>query len=224
MRVSVIIPTYQEAAAIAETVRALRALAPCQIIVADGGSTDGTLAAAQGADVVLSAPRGRAAQMNAGAAHARGDILLFVHADCSLDADALAHAAKLLERPAVIAGCFRMRVDAEGILYRCLDAAATARVRLTGLIYGDQGLFLRRANFIRLGGFPPVPFLEDVLFSKTLRRAGRIVVAPATIHVSPRRWQRVGLMRQTVRNWTLTALAASGVAPRTLARFYPAVR
>src|SRR5207253_1164721 len=165
----------QEAAAIAETVRALRALDPCQIIVADGGSTDGTLAAAQGADGVLSAPRGRAAQMNAGAAHARGDILVFLHADCRLDPDALADAAKLLRRPAVIAGCFRMRVDAEGILYRCLDAAATARVRLTGLIYGDQGLFLRRANFIRLGGFPPVPFLEDVLFSKTLRRAGRIV-------------------------------------------------
>src|SRR5439155_25024685 len=122
MRVSVIIPTDQEAATIAETVRAVRAQGPCQIIVADGGSADGTPAAAQGADVVLSSPRGRAAQMNAGAAQARGDILLFLHADCRLDPSALDHATKLLERPAVIAGCFRMRVDAESFLYPCLSA------------------------------------------------------------------------------------------------------
>jgi len=92
------------------------------------------------------------------------------------------------------------------------------------LSYGDQGLFLRRADFVRLGGFPAVPFLEDVLFIKALRRQGRIVVAPAMIHVSARRWQCAGLMRQTLRNWTLTALAASGVSPQMLTRFYPVVR
>src|SRR5437868_1127851 len=96
MRVSVIIPTYEEAAIIADTVRAVRACDPGEIIAVDGGSTDGTTTAACAADVVLSSPRGRAAQMNAGAARARGDVLLFLHADCRLDANALAHAAKSL--------------------------------------------------------------------------------------------------------------------------------
>jgi len=117
-----------------------------------------------------------------------------------------------------------MRVQAEGMLYRCIDACATARVRLTGLVYGDQGLFVRRTDFLRLGGFPPVSFLEDVLFSTTLCRQGRIAVVPQRIFVSPRRWQRMGLIRQTLRNWTLTALAACGVGPDRLARFYPHVR
>src|SRR5262249_37851243 len=90
--------------------------------------------------------------------------------------------------------------------------------------YGDQGLFIRRGDFEQLGGFPEVPFLEDVLFSKILRRVGRVVVAPARIHVSARRWQRVGLIRQTLRNWTLTALAAVGASPRWLRSFSPTVR
>src|SRR5262249_3410492 len=202
MRVSVIIPTLQEADTIADSVRAARALGAAEIIVVDGGSTDETRTAASAPDLVLTAPRGRATQMNAGGRAARGDALLFLHADCRLDPGALECAAGLLSRRSVIAGCFRMRVAAKGLLYRSLDAAATARVRLTGLAYGDQGLFIRRADFERLGGFPEVPFLEDVLFSKILHRAGRIVVARARIHVSPRRWQRVGLIRQTFRNWT----------------------
>src|SRR5262249_34520170 len=109
-------------------------------------------------------------------------------------------------------------------LYRCINACATARVRLTGLAYGDQGLFLRRDDFLRLGGFPDVPFMEDVFFSRTLRRLGRIHVAPARIFVSPRRWQRAGLIRQTLRNWGLTTLAAFGASPHRLADFYPPLR
>src|SRR5262249_54014754 len=152
MRVSVIIPTFQEGATIAQTVRAARALGPAEVIVVDGGSTDGTQAAATEADLVLSAPRGRAAQMNVGAAQALGQVVLFLHADCRLDAAALRQVVSLLTRQSVIAGCFRMRVAAEGLLYRCIDAAASARVRLTGLAYGDQGLFIRRGDFEQLGG------------------------------------------------------------------------
>jgi hypothetical protein len=117
-----------------------------------------------------------------------------------------------------------MTVTAKGILYRAIDACATARVRLTGLVYGDQGLFVTREMFQRVGGFPPVSFLEDVLISKSLRRHGRIKVAAARVYVSPRRWQRQGIIRQTFRNWTLTALAAAGVPPERLARYYPSVR
>jgi hypothetical protein len=117
-----------------------------------------------------------------------------------------------------------MTVRAHGRLYRWIDRCATARVRLTGLVYGDQGLFLRRASFQRHGGFPRLAFLEDLFFSQQLRRRGRIAVSPRRIFVSPRRWQQRGLIRQSLRNWLLTGLAASGIHPDRLAAFYPAVR
>ena len=147
MTVSVIIPTLNEAACLAETLRSVRAEKPREIIVVDGGSNDGTCERAAEADRVLHGPRGRAAQMNHGAAHAAGDVLLFLHADCTLEAGALAAAEKCLAGRGVAAGCFRMTVTAPGPVYRLIDACATARVRLTGLMYGDQGLFVERRRF-----------------------------------------------------------------------------
>jgi rSAM/selenodomain-associated transferase 2 len=224
MSISIIIPALNEALGIGACLRSLRPQRPQQIIVVDGGSTDGTVVTAAEADLVLSSPRGRANQMNAGAARATGDTLLFLHADCELQDGALAGAQRLLTRPAVIAGCFTMTVQAEGARYRCIDACASARARLTGLAYGDQGLFVRRRDFERLGGFPPLRFMEDLFFSRTLSRLGRIVVARSRIFVSARRWQRTGLVRQTWRNWFLTALAAAGAHPDLLTDYYPQVR
>jgi hypothetical protein len=117
-----------------------------------------------------------------------------------------------------------MCVEADGFAYRMIDAAATARVRLTGLIYGDQGFFLTRQTFDTVGGFPPLRLMEDVFISRALRKRGRMEVAPRRIFVSPRRWRHQGVVRQTLRNWTLTALAAGGVHPDRLAAFYPTVR
>jgi rSAM/selenodomain-associated transferase 2 len=224
MPISVVIPTLNEARGIADTIRALRRLGPCEIIVVDGGSTDDTPNLAQDADVVLHSAPGRAVQMNAGAQRASGEHLLFLHADCTLDAGAFAAVERTLRNPANVAGCFTMRVAAAGVLYRLIDAAATLRVRLGGIVYGDQGLFLRRRDFLRLGGFPAVRFMEDVSFSRRLRHEGKVRVVPQRIHVAPRRWQRTGIVRQTLRNWTLTALALGGVHPDRLAAFYPHVR
>jgi rSAM/selenodomain-associated transferase 2 len=224
MGVSVIIPTLNEEGSLAATLRELRRQRPHEILVADGDSTDRTRDEAGDADRFLTAPRGRARQMNAGAARATGDVLLFLHADCSLEDGALAAAQRCLRRRDIAAGCFTMRVWASGRLYRLIDACATARVRLTGIAYGDQGLFLRRELFERLGGFPPLRLMEDVFFSRHLRRHGRIIVVPPRIFVSPRRWQHTGVLRQTLRNWALTALAAAGTHPDRLAAFYPNVR
>lgn len=225
MSVSVIIPTLNEASCLAETLCRLRQQQPHEILVVDGSSTDATGAiAAAAADRLLSGPRGRAIQMNLGAAQASGDMLLFLHADCTLEPGALRAAERALRQRGVVAGCFRMTVTRPGLVYRLIDACATGRVRLTGLVYGDQGLFVERDRFLRLGGFPPLRLMEDVFISKGLRRQGRIVVAPKRIFVSPRRWQRHGVVRQTLRNWTLTALAAAGVHPDRLAAFYPVVR
>jgi len=224
MRVSVIIPALNEAAGIARTLQSVRADGPHEMIVVDGGSTDATREQAASADLVLSGPRGRAVQMNLGAAHATGDALLFLHADCEPETGWLTALRRTLSRRGVIAGCFQMRVAERGPLYRLIDACATARVRLTGIVYGDQGLFLRRETFDGLGGFPTLRLMEDVYLSLRLRRLGRVAVAPAQLLVAPRRWQRQGLLRQSLRNWTLTALAAAGVHPDRLASFYPVVR
>jgi rSAM/selenodomain-associated transferase 2 len=225
MTVSIVVPALDEAGVIAETLRSLRELRPHEIIAVDGGSSDDTARLAEGlADRVLRGPRGRAAQMNAGAAAATGDVLLFLHADCRLGAGALRQAERLLALPRVAAGCYRMRVEAAAPVYRLIDGCATMRVLLTGIVYGDQGLFLRRETFERVGGFPVLRLMEDVFISLALRRLGRIVLAPGRIVVSPRRWRRQGVVRQTLRNWALTAAAAWGVHPDRLARFYPALR
>jgi rSAM/selenodomain-associated transferase 2 len=224
MSVSVVIPVLNEAGCLEETLICLRRQNPHEIAVVDGGSTDDTLARAHAADLVLHAPRGRARQMNAGAARASGSVLLFLHADCRLQDGALAAAERALSQRGVVAGCFRMCVAEAGAVYRCIDACATLRVRLSGLIYGDQGLFLRRDLFERLGGFPELRLMEDVFLSRKLRSQGKVVVVPQRIFVSARRWQRGGVIRQTLRNWTLTALAGLGVHPDRLAAFYPAVR
>lgn len=224
MGVSVIIPTLNEEGSIADTLRLLRPLGPREVIVVDGGSTDATCRRAAEADLLLHAPPGRAAQMNRGAAHATGDVLLFLHADCAPEPGALEEIERRLRTPGVVAGCLQMCVRAHGLLYRSLDVCATARVRLTGFVYGDQGLFLRRTLFQQLGGFPDLRFMEDVFLSRLLRRRGRIIVAKKRIFVSPRRWHAAGVVRQSLRNWTLTALAALGVHPDRLAAYYPHVR
>ncbi len=224
MSVSVIIPTWNEEACLGETLRRLREHRPAEVLVADGGSTDATCQVARAADRLVEGARGRAAQMNRAAAQARGDVLLFLHADCALEPGALAAAEAALRGRRVVAGCFRMTVTASAPVYRLIDACATARVRLTGLVYGDQGLFVRREVFERVGGFPVVRLMEDVALSRALRRLGRVVVAPRRIFVSPRCWQRQGVVRQTLRNWALTALAAAGVHPDRLAAYYPVVR
>lgn len=224
MSISIIIPALNEETCLAQTLRSVRSENPHEIVVVDGGSSDATCELARAADRMLHGPRGRATQMNYGAAHATGDVLLFLHADCTLEEGALSAAEACLGQSGVAAGCFRMTVSAAGPAYRLIDACATARVRLTGLIYGDQGLYVARRLFERIGGFPLLSLMEDVYLSRALRRQGRMVVAPRRIFVSPRRWQRQGILRQTLRNWSLTTLAAAGVHPDRLAAFYPFVR
>jgi rSAM/selenodomain-associated transferase 2 len=225
MRVSVIIPALNEAANLAAAVASVRLQAPHQIIVVDGGSTDQTREiGAAIADELIEGVRGRAAQMNLGATRATGEILLFLHADSRLEVGALTDARRILSNRRVAAGCFTMTVPLGNPMFRSIEWCATARVRLTGYIYGDQGLFLRRETFDRVGGFPPLRFMEDLAISRALRRQGRVQVSRRRVMVSPRRWQERGIVRQTLRNWWLTALAAAGVHPDRLAHYYPASR
>jgi rSAM/selenodomain-associated transferase 2 len=222
---SIIVPTLQEEQGIAKRIAVLAHYENVEIIVCDGGSRDQTVAEAKKhAHQVLISPPGRARQMNLGAKNASSENLLFLHADCSLAKGFVQVIQDALSNPKTIAGCFQMRVQRGGFAYRCIEKAASARVKILKLIYGDQGLFLRRSDFERLGGFPELDFMEDLFFSRTLARHGSLKVAKFPIEVSARRWQKHGIIRQTIRNWILTMLAFLGVHPNKLARFYPVSR
>jgi rSAM/selenodomain-associated transferase 2 len=226
LRISVVIPTLNEAATIASSLRRLAGQGADEVIVVDASSPDGTAALAQSEGIrVIDSPRGRGVQQNRGAAAASGDVLVFLHADCRLEDGAIAGLRRFLVcHPRVVGGCFRMRVEAEHPLYRCIDLAAHLRAGLLGIPYGDQGLFVTRRLFDQVGGFPEVPLMEDIGLAMRLRRRGRVAVLPWRIFVSPRRWAKHGIVGQTLRNWALTAAAAAGVPVSTLARFYPHVR
>jgi rSAM/selenodomain-associated transferase 2 len=221
VRLSIIIPAINEAASISRAVDSAWRAGAGQVIVADGGSSDATthLAAEHGASIIV-APRGRAAQQNAAAQQASGDVLLFLHADNWLEGDIAAQIRVSLAMPQRVHGALRQRIEADGLAYRWLERGNVDRIRWLGLPYGDQAIFVRRDTFVAAGGFPDVPLMEDVLLMQRLRRQAWPLLLPGPVHVSARRWQRHGLLRQTIRNWTLLAALSVGVSPERLARHY----
>ena len=224
MRISIIIPTLNEANNIQGLIEQTRRLGPNEIIVVDGSSTDDTAAHAKGADQVLTSVRGRARQQNLGASASTGDVLMFLHADCRLPESSLASITEVMKDPSVVGGCFQQRIDAPGWRYRLMERGNAARVRWLRMAYGDQGIFVRKTVFDAIGQFPDLRLMEDVFLMKRLTKRGKFVLLPDRLVVSARRWQKHGIFRQTLRNWTLLTLAFCGVSPDRLARFYPNTR
>jgi rSAM/selenodomain-associated transferase 2 len=222
VNVSIIIPTLNEQDHVARAVNSALGTGAHEVIVVDGGSHDETckLAGESGA-LVFSGPAGRAVQQNAGAHRATGDVLLFLHADNWLDPGSVEQIEVALADQTIPGGAFRQRIEADGLLYRLIERGNGVRVAWRGLPYGDQGIFVRRTLFDRIGGFPETRLMEDLLFGKALRQTGRPILLPGPIHVSPRRWERHGVVRQTLRNWGLLAARSLGAPPDRLARHYP---
>jgi rSAM/selenodomain-associated transferase 2 len=220
--VSVIIPALNEAGSITAAVTSGLESGAVEVLVVDGGSHDATrdLAMAAGAHVVDS-PRGRDTQQNRGAGESVGDVLLFLHADCRLASTACEQIRTCLEDPHILSGAFRQQIEGGEWLYRALERGNAARVRWRGMAYGDQALFFRRGVFNELGGFPNVPLMEDLLLMRAARHRARPALLRGPVYVSSRRWQRRGVVRQTLRNWSLIAAHALGVPPEKLATFYP---
>src|SRR5215468_22328 len=198
--ISVIVPALNEEKALPATLaRVLEQARGCEIIVVDGGSTDATCAIARsfpGVELLI-APRGRASQMNAGARVAGGGWLLFLHADTLLPHDGLARIAALPET--VRAGCFRHRFSGEHLGIRFMSWLHNLRCACTGVIYGDQAMFIRRSLFESLGGFPDVDALEDLIFGERLARLARPTVIPVEVVNDSRKFVKMGVFRSFVR-------------------------
>jgi rSAM/selenodomain-associated transferase 2 len=214
---SVVIPALNEQERVADAVRSV--LDHAEVIVVDGGSTDGTRAAAEAAGArVIAAARGRGVQLDAGARAARGNWLVFLHADTRLEGG---WAAALRSLPAeVVGGAFRFALDPPRPAYRWLEAGVALRCRLFRLPYGDQGLFARREAYFAIGGFRPLPLMEDVDFARRLARSGRLAFPAVRAFTSARRFERRGLLATSLRNLWLLGLYSAGQAPERLARLY----
>jgi rSAM/selenodomain-associated transferase 2 len=225
MVISVIIPTLNEAETIEHTLRAVRQGGPCEIIVVDGGSDDKTAELAQShADRVIVAVRGRARQMNAGAGVATGDILLFLHADTELPLLFPSIVSEALSDPHVVGGRFDVQLDASKWPFRMIETLMNVRSRLTRLSTGDQAIFVRRAVFEALGGYPEIELMEDLELSRRLKRAGAIACLQERVTTSARRWQRDGVFRTIARMWTLRFCHLCGVPAERLKAFYADTR
>lgn len=219
--ISVVIPALDEQAGLARALESTRRPGVERIVV-DGGSRDGTVstAALLGAERVLASPRGRARQLEAGLRAARGDVVVFLHADTRLDPgwDAALRAA--LADPRVAGGAFRLRFESDRLAYRVLEAGAGLRGRLGGLPYGDQALFARRSVLETAGGVPDVPIFEDLDLARAIRRAGRLVLLRERAWTSPRRYERGGVARVWLRNALALGAYLLGLERARVARWY----
>jgi rSAM/selenodomain-associated transferase 2 len=224
---SIIVPTLNEAGGLVATLTALQPLRArgTEVVIVDGGSTDGTPAlAAPWVDTVISAPRGRATQMNAGAKLARGDVLLFLHADTRLPDTADLLLVQALEERGRVWGRFDVAIEGTHPLLRIVAWSMNFRSRLTGIATGDQAIFMRRQAFNVAGGFPKLPLMEDIALSRTLRRIGRPLCLRERAVTSGRRWEQRGVLRMIVLMWRLRGAYWLGADPTRLAQVYAAAR
>jgi rSAM/selenodomain-associated transferase 2 len=219
LTLSVIIPALNEAENIGAVVAAARRAEPCEVIVVDGGSKDGTaeLAAHAGA-TVLASPPGRGLQQRLGAEQAQGEVLLFLHADTRLPGNYPAIVAEVLAHAGVAGGAFRFRLDEPGLGFRLIERLVDWRCRLFELPYGDQAIFVR-ANFLKqIGGYPALPIMEDYELVRRLKRIGSIVVANEQAITSARRWRKLGSLQAAITNIGCLTAYKLGVSAETIAR------
>ncbi len=219
--VSIVVPVLNEAATIEAALARLHGAFPgTEVVVVDGGSSDGTPAlVARPARLVVSR-RGRGVQLNAGACAAGGQVLWFVHADTVIAGGALAQLRAALADPSVVGGGLTLAFDRRSLALDNLRRASNLRARHLGLVFGDQAMFVRRSTFTAVGGFPDIPLMEDLELSRRLRRRGRLVVLPATSTASTRRFDERGTWRTVLLMLVLKARYLAGADPEGLARRY----
>ena len=220
-QISVIIPTLNERGALPTALASAARKPGVEVVVADGGSQDGTVEIARdwGCRVVSTSP-GRACQMNRGAETSQSEYLIFLHADTRLPKEFQDCVRETLADPKVSAGAFRLGIDdARGFL-RMIEAGANRRSRYLQMPYGDQAIFLRTELFREVGKYPDLPIMEDFELIRRLRRRGRIALAPSSVLTSGRRWKDLGILRTTLVNQVVILAYLAGVQPNRIASWY----
>ena len=223
LTITIILPVLNEEAHIVAGLNLLQPLRQqvCSLIVVDGGSQDQTVALAEPlSDLIIVSPKGRAAQMNAGAALANSDILWFLHADSLPPADAVTLIRNALSDPSRCWGRFDVRLSGQHPLLRVIETLMNVRSRWTGIATGDQGIFVRRELFERIGGYPAIALMEDIAISRLLKRHGWPVCLRQRLQTSSRRWERDGILRTVMLMWRLRLAYFFGADPDQLARIY----
>jgi len=220
-RISIIIPTLNEADVIEEAITRLPQSEQVEIVVVDGGSSDGTdkMARKLGARVLSTAPS-KAGQMNAGAAEARGEVLLFLHADTRLPEKFEEKVLTAVARKGYCAGAFTLGIDSEDWGLRFIERIANWRARFFKLPYGDQALFVSRDLFLEIGGFADYPIMEDFELIRRLKKKSKIAILPESVKTSPRRWQNLGVVKTWFLNQIIIGAYFIGIPPQRLARWY----
>ena len=226
MTFSIIIPVLHEGERILsliDRIHALRPEEPYEIIVVDGSPESDTLEPLrERQDVItLASPLGRARQMNKGADIARGEVLLFLHADTKLPPGALGKITEVLRGSDAVGGAFDLGIASGKLSFKVIECAASIRSRLTRIPYGDQAIFVKKEYFDLIGGYRDIPLMEDIELMQRIRKRGnRICILKDRVETSPRRWDKEGILFCTLRNWTLSTLYYLGVSPERLDRFY----
>jgi rSAM/selenodomain-associated transferase 2 len=223
VKLSIVIPVLDEAPHLPGLLTELAELPQgVEVIVADGGSRDGSRELAAGAPgvTVVSSERGRARQMNAGAAAATGEVLLFLHADTRLPAGACEAIRRALDDPSIVYGRFDVRFDNPSVIFRLIAGLMNVRSRWTGICTGDQAILVARAAFQRLRGYPEIALMEDIELTRRLKRVGRLAPLRLRVTTSARRWERDGVARTILFMWMVRLLYFYGVGPERLNRWY----
>ncbi len=223
LTIAIILPVLNEEADVVAGLNLLQPLRQqaCQLIVVDGGSQDQTIVCAEPlAGQVIVSPKGRAAQMNVGAALTKADILWFLHVDSAPPADAATLIRAALSDPNRCWGRFDVQLSGQHPLLRVVETLMNLRSRLTGIATGDQGIFVRRELFERIGGYPAIALMEDIAISRLLKRHSWPVCLRQRLQTSSRRWERDGILRTVVLMWRLRLAYFFGADPDQLARIY----
>jgi rSAM/selenodomain-associated transferase 2 len=220
-KISIIIPVLNEALGISTVIKRIGDASDVEIIVVDGGSQDETVNIAKSFSVkLICTTPGRASQMNAGAAIATGDILLFLHGDTILPTNFDTLIREILQDSKVMAGAFELRIDSQRRGVRLIERMVKMRSHFLSMPYGDQAIFLKTAVFHDIGGFPNLPIMEDFELIRCLRKKGKIGIIPAPVITSGRRWEKLGVVKTTLINQLIVAGYFLGIPPEELVGWY----
>jgi rSAM/selenodomain-associated transferase 2 len=220
-KISVIIITLNEEVFIENLLKSLSGFDDIEIIVSDGGSIDRTARVAKRyTDKVIVGEKGRGKQLNNGAALASGDILWFLHADSLLPDNFQHHIASALEKPGVVGGAFTLEIDSKQCSLKVISKVAGLRSKLSGIPYGDQGIFVKRRVFEKIKGFKNIPLMEDIEFGRRLKKEGGLSLLKTGIKTCARAWERDGVLKTTLRNWVYVTLFFMGYSPHKLYKRY----